>query len=120
MAYYSIHIKRAALSDSYYRAAKTYLPHDINTYTVEGLSAGTAYTIKLIVGEDGIFNHAGGTEGKTKGTSLCGDGVLNTGEECDAGEDNGSTDSDCNLECVLTIMMLPTQASPNYLLAQCF
>lgn len=114
MAYYSIHLKHAALTDIYYRAVKTYLPKDITTHTIEGLASGTSYSIKLIIGQDGLFNHVGEIEGRTKGTSLCGDGVINTGEECDAGEDNGSTNSDCNSECVVTVVMLPTQARTNY------
>jgi len=31
----------------------------------------------------------------------CGDGILNVGEDCDAGEDNGTTQSSCPINCLL-------------------
>lgn len=114
--FFSIHVKHAALDDLYYRVAKTYLPGEIMTHTVEGLSSGTYYSIKLIIGQHDHSDFEGGVvEGRTQGTSLCGNGLIDAGEECDEGKEVWTESSHCTSECILTIVQLPTKVRQNYL-----
>jgi len=112
LTFFYILVKRTVLGDQYYNIAKQFLPGEISSYTIEGLAAGTSYTVKVVSGQNGHYEENGAVvSGTTAGASLCGNGVLDTGEECDDGDLNGADTSDCNSECVHVVTVSTTSSS---------
>ena len=97
-------IKNANLGDHYFKIAKSYLPGDITSVKIGSLSPGTTYSILVMPAEHDKDENVGTMiEGTTTGTSLCGNGQIDIGEECDEGSDNGKDGLNCTTACVIRI-----------------
>ena len=97
-------IKNANLGDQYFKIAKSYLPEDVTTVKIRSLSPGTAYSILVMpAGHNQDENVGTMIEGTTTGTSLCGNGQIDIGEDCDEGNDNGRDGFNCTTACVIRI-----------------
>ena len=115
-------LKHANMGNQYFKVAQPYLPGGITSVKLTGLSSGTPYTIMSLPLEHAPEEDIGVTiEGTTLGDSLCGNGMVDMGEECDDGSDNGKPGVNCTTSCVYEIKSftaapssLPSTASPTF------
>lgn len=101
--YYAL-VKHSVLPDQYFKVAALYLPEEVRTIKIRRLASGTTYSVRVMPMDHNKEENVGSSiEGTTLGTSLCGNELIDMGEECDFGPLNGQDENNCTSTCVFQI-----------------
>lgn len=103
--------KPSNLGEEYFVVIKPYLRKEINSYTIMNLAQGQSYAIRVIIGDDGIFEPEGvEIVGTMLGDSLRGNNEIDVGEVCDEEPLNNDFEfSNCTYYCVLSCRLYHLQ-----------